>query len=81
MSKPSPVIVNKKRTLKGRKQRYPWSEWSDGQERVLVQGKNFDVDPSCMVSAIYAAAARMKLIATTSVAGKKVTFCMQKRAG
>ena len=74
----SSVIVNEKPTLVGRKQRYPWSNWSDGKERVLIQGKNFDTKPACMVSAIYAYAKRSGMIATTTVKGKRVTFSLKK---
>lgn len=52
----------------GRSERYPWSEWLDGQTWELVPGDDFPgEDPSNFRSTVYTAAERHGVEVTTRV--------------
>jgi hypothetical protein len=38
---------------RGRKSKYPWDEWADGQIRRLVQGEDFDVKLETIIQSAY----------------------------
>ena len=42
----------------GRTEQYPWTEWFDGQVRLLENGIDYDAETTSMKSCAYAAARR-----------------------
>lgn len=61
---------------KGR--RYPWSEWTNGKEHTITQGKDFTVEPEVMRGQLYVRARTEKIFVSSTVDGKKVTFRFSK---
>lgn len=52
---------------RGRPSIYPWDEWTDGQKRVLVQGKDFDRPVDGFRAYMYAWAKRHEKKVSTSL--------------
>jgi hypothetical protein len=54
---------------RGRKAKYMWKEWTDGQKWVLVRGEDFEVTPECMQMQALAYARRNRLNVETVILG------------
>lgn len=50
---------------KGRPEKYPWSEWSDGQTRVLTRSVDFDCEIDSLTNTVHQWARRHGFVART----------------
>jgi hypothetical protein len=50
----------------GRPEKYPWSEWTDGTERVLLEGEDFDCTAESFVILVRRTARVRKLMVSVS---------------
>lgn len=64
----------------GRRPRYPWAEWLDGQRRRLAEGTDYQVSTTSFRRMFYAAAAARGLDASVSVHPGFITAQARPRA-
>lgn len=59
-----------------RQNKYPWSEWADGQEHVIVWGMHFNVEPAIMVIQIHNYGQRHTVYPVTRREGANIRFAI-----
>lgn len=65
-------IIEKVPDNRGKKEGYPWDEWTDGQSRELVFGEDFHVNPYTFRNYVYDVARRKGMKVKASMEGDSV---------